>query len=348
MDYFKRVSALTPTRFWVNNVTRAQADLAIAAGARCCTQNPTYLSKVMTSADDGPYITQMLDELIRECDDDNAVVAELQRRAIAGICARFEPLYEATGGREGLVSIQADPFHEDTQTILENAQKSMARCRNFIIKIPTTQSGLSAMRELIHNRIPVLATEVMSVDQTLDLFRTYAEATQGVANPAPFWFAHINGIFDEHLTETVQREGIAISPDVLRQASFILSRKLLALRREHNRSDCHYVAGGARGLHHFTEMVGVEGAVTINWQGTADALIEADPPVVDIWNAPPSPAYIDELCAKVPDFRAAYIAGSMRPGDYESFGPVVRFRRQFEAGWTKALQFVAQRRNALG
>lgn len=30
--YFKRVHAQTPTRMWINNVSRAQADLAIAAG----------------------------------------------------------------------------------------------------------------------------------------------------------------------------------------------------------------------------------------------------------------------------------------------------------------------------
>lgn len=256
-------------------MTRAQAELAIQAGARCCTQNPAYLSKVMTSEDDGPRIRERMDRLIAQYADDNAVVAELQRQTIADICARFEPLYEASGGREGLVSIQADPFHEDTATILDNAARCRKLCKNFIIKIPATQSGLAAMGELIRERVPVLATEVMSVDQTLDLFRVYGEAAGGLTDPAPFWFAHINGIFDEHLSEYVPR-----------QASFILSKKLLALRREKARPDCHYVAGGARGLHHFTEMVGVEGAVTINWKGTADKLIEADLPVVDIYNDP--------------------------------------------------------------
>ena len=39
-DYFKRVEAKTATRFWINNVTKGQAHLAIEAGARNCTQNP--------------------------------------------------------------------------------------------------------------------------------------------------------------------------------------------------------------------------------------------------------------------------------------------------------------------
>lgn len=348
MDYFKRVAAYTPTRFWVNNVTRRQAELAVAAGARCCTQNPAYLSKVIGSEDDGAWIQGIMDELIREFADDTAVVAELQRQVIAGICERFAPVYEATGGREGLVSIQADPFHEDTQTILENAERCLALAKNFIIKIPATEAGLAAMRVLIARRVPVLATEVMSIDQTLDLFHMYAETTAGMTNPAPFWFAHINGIFDEHLIEAVKRDGIDIAPDVLRQASFLLSRKINACKRAGGYGDCHYVAGGARGLHHFTEMVGVDGAVTINWAGTADKLIEADYSVVNVYDAPGYAAFADELCAKVPEFRKAYVPGSLKPEEYESFGPVVRFRNQFEAGWTKALRAVATRRKELG
>ena len=347
MTYFERVQELTPTRFWINNVTRRQAKLAIEAGARSCTQNPAYLSKVIGSEDDGEYIQGIMDELIRECGDDNAVVAELQRRVIAGICECFLPVYEATDGREGLVSIQADPFHEDVETILDNADRCLKLAKNFIIKIPATKPGIEAMAQLVRRGVAVLATEVMSMDQVLDIFRMYQEAVKGVARPAPFWFAHINGIFDEHLAETAAQEGIGVRPDVLRQASFILSKKISACRRELGCEDCHYVAGGARGNHHFTEMVGVSGAVTINWTGTADVLIEQDPPVVDVYGAPASQTFIDELCAKLPDFRRAYIPGSLKPEDYESFGPVVRFRSQFEEGWTQALNAVAERRRAL-
>ena len=40
MDYFKRVAAQTPTKFWINNATRTQAQMAIDAGAVGSTQNP--------------------------------------------------------------------------------------------------------------------------------------------------------------------------------------------------------------------------------------------------------------------------------------------------------------------
>ena len=39
--YFKRVTDQTPTRFWINNVTAKEADMALEEGAVGCTQNPS-------------------------------------------------------------------------------------------------------------------------------------------------------------------------------------------------------------------------------------------------------------------------------------------------------------------
>ena len=45
--YFHRVNELTPTRFWINNVTQEEAKRALAEGACGCTQNPAYVWKMM-------------------------------------------------------------------------------------------------------------------------------------------------------------------------------------------------------------------------------------------------------------------------------------------------------------
>lgn len=343
MTYFKRVAALTPTGFWINNVTRKQAEMAIAEGAVACTQNPAYLSKVLRSADDGEYLTGIADELVQVIEDDNEVVAELQRRAIAGICEKFLPVYEATGGRLGFVSLQADPFNENKVTILDNAEKCLALARNFIIKIPATKDGIEAMGELFKQGVAVLATEVMSIDQVLDVCELHKRITGGMKNPAPLWIAHINGIFDEQMIADVKESNIDIDPDILRQESLVLARKIRSYIRERG-YDVHYLAGGARNLQHFTDWVGVDGAVTINWKGTADQLIEADGPVTDVFNVPSSYAVIDELLAKLPGFRKAWTPGSLTPEEYEEFSPVVRFRNSFEKGWLEARTIVAERR----
>ncbi len=345
MHYFQRVRTLTPTQFWINNVTRKQAELAIQEGAVSCTQNPAYLSKVLGSQDDGLYLEEMARPLIQSESDDNRVVASLQRHAIAGICEKFYPIYERSGGRQGFVSIQADPFAEDAATILDNAEKCVSLAPNFIIKIPATQEGIQAIAQLIAQRVPVLATEVMSMDQVIDVCATHQKVTQGMRDPAPFWMAHINGIFDEQLSEDVQTGHISIPHDVLRQASLVLGRKIHSYIREKG-FQVHYLAGGARTLEHFTDWVGVDGGVTINWKGTADKLLAADGPVTDVFHAPSSYSVIDELLQKVAAFKKAWTPGSLSPEEYAFFGPVVRFRNSFEQGWTKAKSIIAGYRKA--
>lgn len=345
--YFNRVSALTPTRLWVNNVTLKQARLGIEAGAIGSTQNPSYLSKVLPS-EDREWILEKTNELLQKGLDDTNVVAELQRYAISKICNIFHPVYEQTGGRQGFVSIQADPYHENKETILYNASKSLSLADNFIIKIPVTADGLSAISQLTKEKVPILATEVMSMDQVKDVVCLYEDATQGMRNPAPLIIAHINGIFDEYLQEEAARQGISVQSDSISQAALMLGRKVAGWLKNHGNPYISYLAGGARGLNHFTHWVGASGAVTINWKGTADKLIEQNPLVVDVFSAQSSSAMLDELLEKLPDYRSAWQPGSLQQEDYETFGPVVKFRKQFEAGWSDALTFVkAQREQSI-
>ncbi|HSK68239.1 MAG TPA: hypothetical protein VLA21_03150, partial [Candidatus Limnocylindria bacterium] len=198
--------------------------------------------------------------------------------------------------------------------------------------------------DLAADGVQVLATEVMSLDQVQDVARVYETATAGRRFPAPLVIAHINGIFDEYLAETAAAQGADVQPDALGQASLLLGRKICDYLRAAGNPHISYMAGGARGLHHFTDWVGAPGAVTINWGGTADKLLELDPPVTEVFRAPSSPMLVDELLAKMPDFHRAWTPGSLAREDYEAFGPVVKFRRQFEAGWQDALDAVRGRR----
>ena len=53
--YFKKVAAQTETRFWINNVTRKEADMALEEGAMGCTQNPSYTYKMLVNPEEGEY-----------------------------------------------------------------------------------------------------------------------------------------------------------------------------------------------------------------------------------------------------------------------------------------------------
>jgi len=345
-NYFQRVSATTPTTLWINNVTREEAQLAIESGAIGCTQNPSFPWKMLCDPVDGPYAKQLLDDILLKEEDDDRALAQLQCELVKNICQYFLPMFVSSGGKQGWVSIQGDPFKEDVASILEFARYHRQAAPNVIAKIPVTKDGLEAMRILVREHVPVLATEVMAVDQALDVCDLYSEETARMENPPAMYLAHIAGIFDEHLQITVEKEAIEVSRDALWQAGIAAAKKIYELML-YKRSDVKFLSGGARGLQHFTEMVGANSSVTINWKNTADKLIETDPPVVQRFLTHTPYNVIDELLAKVEDFRKAYIPKSLKQEDYEHFGPVVLFRNAFESAWINCKNYIEKRRKEL-
>ncbi len=343
--YFHRVTDQTPTRFWINNVTEEQANLAIDAGAVGCTQNPTYPWKRLIA--DKKNIVKELDRLIGSEKDDNEVQVILQRELVENIAEIFMPLYEASNGKQGFVSIQGDPFNEDLDSILKHARFNREAGENILAKIPATEEGLKAIEILVPERVPINATEVMAVKQALDVCEIYTKVAKKMKDPAPIYFSHITGIYDEYLTKNVRENKIDISDDILWQAGISIAKKIYWMVKEKN-YNVGFVGGGARGLHHFTEMVGADCSITINWKGTADMLIEQNPPVVQRFLQHTPYSVIDTLVEKVEDYRRGYFVNSITPEEYEDFGPVVLFRNSFEDAWNSMLKFIKDRRKELG
>lgn len=277
--YFHRVTAQTPTRFWINNVTRKQADCALDAGAVGCTQNPSYTWKILRDPEDGEYARRHLEETLAESKDDRRVVTLLQAKLVKGISEKFMPLFRQSGGKYGFVSIQGDPTEEKEKLIIEESLENRKLGPNIMAKVPVVEEGLRAMETLIRERVPINATEVMGVRQALDVCSLYEKISAQVTNPPPLYFSHIAGIYDEYLVKYAAEKKIEVSRDSLWQAGLAVARKIARMVTERGYT-AGFIAGGARGLHHFTEMVGGNVCVTINWEGTADKLIELDLPVV--------------------------------------------------------------------
>lgn len=342
-EYFKEVMRLSPTRFWINNVTDSEALKALDAGAVGCTQNPSYTWKILNGSEDEGIARGFLKEIMAEEKDDTEALVKLQRKLVGRIAKRFLPLYESSQGRLGYVSIQGDPFHEDADTILRCARFNREVGPNIMAKIPVTEDGLKAIAVVAAEGIPINATECMTVRQVLDACDVYVESTKNLAHPAPMYFSLITGIYDQYLKNTVLEQGIDIDPNVLWQAGISIAKKVHQIVAERN-YPCGFIGGGARGLHHFTEMVGANASITINWKGTADKLLELDQPVVSRFLQPTPFSVEDELVEKLEDYRKAYFINAIQPSEYEEFGPVVLFRSSFESSWQSALDLIATMR----
>jgi transaldolase len=346
-NYFQRVMQQSPTIFWVNNPTRAEADLAIAAGAMGCTCNPSFTQKMIDHPTEGLYALGLLDEAVRESEEDNEAVAILQRKLVHEIAERFRPLYERNTGKHGHVSIQGDPVREhDPKVILHEAHLNREIAPNACIKVPCTASGLAAMETLIAEDFPINATEIFGVAQAISLCELYENVTGRRGRKPKMYLSHIAGIYDDYLKQFVEREKVQISPDILWQAGLAVARKVYQIIQERG-YHVTFIGGGARGLHHFIEMVGGDLVVTINWAGTADKLIETDPPVVYRLFNPVPKRVIDELKEKLPDFSRGYREDGLTVEEYEEFGPVAHFRGSFIRSWKRVLQLAQERRIAL-
>lgn len=336
--YFKRVHNLTPTKFWINNPTREEADWALAEGALGCTCNPSYCGKMLFDRPgEKDYVSKVLDDILNDVNDANEAQEELQRRLVAPIAEKFHNVFERFPQEHGFVSIQGDPIHEDDpEVVIAEARKNRAVSPNICCKIPATHSGLVAMETLIAEDIPINATEVFAIQQALDLCEMYEKVTKASGKTPKFYISHITGIYDDYLAEVAERENLEIATDILWQAGLSIARKLYQIYIEKGYS-VTFIGGGARGTQHFTEMVGGDVCVTINWSGTADKLLEIDPPVVErLFN--PVPQYvINELLEKLPDYRRGYEEGGISVDEYEDFGPVMKFRNSFIKDWNRVL-----------
>ncbi|WP_158027187.1 transaldolase family protein [Labilibacter marinus] len=343
-DYFYRVGALTPTKFWINNVTKEEAKMAIEAGALGCTQNPSYTWKMLTHPEYGDYAKKVLAETLKESDDDNEVACIFQRKLIAEIAEIFMPVYEKTNGKHGYVSIQGDPIHEhDAQVIIDEARRNREISPNMMIKIPATKAGIEAMDVLIAENTPLNATEVMGMSQALQLCDMYKSITERTKTRPVMLLSLITGIYDEWLQKDVQEKGIEVNPDALYQAGMVIAKKVYKTMHDRG-TELGFIGGGMRGLHHFTEMVGGDVNITMNWKGHAEELLKLNKPVVSRLFNPTQDVVLEELLAKLPEFNKAYFENGLTVDEYEEYGPVKYFWESFVSAWKNVVKTIGEMR----
>jgi transaldolase len=295
--------------------------------------------------EEAEYALRILDEVLREVPDDAQAAIIFQQRMVQPVAEKFMAIYHA-GPAQGYVSIQGDPFDERVEAIIAQALDNRRVGANICCKIPTTAEGLEAMEHLIELDTPINATEIFGVAQLVALCERYQQVSQRCGKHPVLYISHIAGIYDDYLKQHAAELKADVSQDVLWQAGLAVARKVYQVMVERDYPGI-FVGGGARGLHHFTEMVGGKVCITINWEGTADRLIEQNPPVVNRLFNPVPHRVIDELLEKLPDFKRGYLEDGLALEEFETFGPVILFRSSFEKSWRRVLQIIAERRAVL-
>jgi transaldolase len=342
--YFTQLLTETPTRVWVNNPTVEEIGLALEQGAVGCTTNPAYGANLLRRAPD--QILPIIAECVRLSPDDALVGDLVQQRLVARIVERFRPLYDASGGHEGFVSIQGAP-EADTNSvhIVEEARAGHAIGPNVAPKFPATGPGLGAFEAMVAEGCPTIVTEVFSLAQFIETCERYLRVSNRTGRRPPFFISPITGIFGDHLKALAATKGLVVAKGDMELAGVALSRACYALAQE-RRYPVTLLCGGARIPFDLTGLVGGALHATINWNTFADVMASSSPFAAGIAE-PIDPAAIERLTASFDDVRRALLLDGLTVEEFEDFGPVQHFRNVFIAGWRQVVEAIIAERAAL-
>jgi transaldolase len=147
------------------------------------TTNPTIFQKAISGS--ATYDEQVRDLAVRRVTVDEAV-RMITTRDVRDGADVLRPVYDATNGVDGRVSIEVDPrlAHETEATIAEAKQLWWLVDReNILIKIPATRAGLPAITAVLAEGISVNVTLIFSLERYREVMDAFiAGIEQAKAN----------------------------------------------------------------------------------------------------------------------------------------------------------------------
>ncbi|MFE5327119.1 transaldolase [Embleya sp. NPDC056575] len=142
------------------------------------TTNPAIFQKAITGND--VYDAQLRDLAVRGVTVEEAV-RMITSADVRQACDVLRPVYEATNGVDGRVSIEVDPrlAHKTEPTIAEARQLWWLVDRpNLFIKIPATKAGLPAIAQTLAEGISVNVTLIFSLARYREVMEAYVEGIE--------------------------------------------------------------------------------------------------------------------------------------------------------------------------
>jgi transaldolase len=139
------------------------------------TSNPSIFQKAIAGG--GDYDDQIRASL-DETDDPKEIFWRLAVEDVRDACDVFRPVWDATGGADGYVSLEVDPgLAHDERATVEQAVELHGRVDrpNVYIKIPATPEGVPAIEDCIARGIPINVTLIFSVERYKQVVAAYLQ-----------------------------------------------------------------------------------------------------------------------------------------------------------------------------
>jgi len=124
--------------------------------------------------------------------DDREVFEQLAVEDVREAADLFHPLYDATGGADGFVSLEVSPtLARDTEgTIARPGASGRGERPNLMIKVPGTKEGWPAVERLLTEGVNVNITLLFSLEHYREVALAYMRALGAryrPANPSIAW-----------------------------------------------------------------------------------------------------------------------------------------------------------------
>ena len=184
------------------------------------TTNPTIFAGALAN---GAAYAEQVEALAASGADVDRAVFEITTDDVRDAADHFRPVYDASGGYDGRVSIEVEPglAHDATGTI-EQAKALWAKVDrpNAMIKIPATVEGLEAITQTIGAGISVNVTLIFSLDryrQVIDAYLTGLEQAKAagidlatIHSVASFFVSRVDTEIDKRLVAIGTDEALAL------------------------------------------------------------------------------------------------------------------------------------------
>jgi len=201
---------------WLDDISRERllsgnlAELVRDRHVVGVTSNPTIFDKALSKG-------SAYDEQIADLATRGVTVEEASRMIttndIRGACDVLRPVYDATGGVDGRVSLEVDPRiakQDPAKTIAEaRALWWMVDRPNLFVKIPATAQGLPAISQCLAEGISINVTLIFGLDrygEVIDAFMTGMERAAGaghelstITSVASFFVSRVDTEVDSRL-----------------------------------------------------------------------------------------------------------------------------------------------------
>jgi transaldolase len=169
---------------WLDNITRGLLtkgtlrryidELSVTG----LTSNPTIYDHAVKNTD---FYDDAIRQKVREGKSGENLFFELALEDLAKAADLFRPIYDATDGVDGWVSLEVSPLlANDTASTIKEAIELHGRAQrpNLFIKIPGTREGISAIEETIFKGVPINVTLLFSPEQYVAAAEAYMRAIE--------------------------------------------------------------------------------------------------------------------------------------------------------------------------